>query len=73
MKMKNFSFIHKEYEKEKKFFIFFSIMDCHKILNTVPFASLVGQMVKNLPATLGYPGSIPGLGRSPGEGNSYPL
>ena len=28
-------------------------------------------MVKNLPA--GDPGSIPGSGRSPGEGNGYPL
>ena len=34
-------------------------------------ASLVAQLVKNPPA--GDPGSIPGLGRSPGEGNSYPL
>ena len=30
-------------------------------------------MVKNLPCNSGYLGSIPGLGRSPGEGNSYPL
>ena len=30
-------------------------------------------MVKNLPANAGDPGSIPGLGRSPGEGNDYPL
>ena len=37
--------------KNKKDFISFSIMDYYKILNTVPFASLVGQMVKNLPAT----------------------
>ena len=34
------------------------------------WTSLVAQLVKNLPANLG---SIPGLGRSPGEGNSYPL
>ena len=27
-------------------------------------------MVKNLPASVGDAGSIPGLGRSPGEGNS---
>ena len=26
-------------------------------------------MVKNLPASAGVAGSIPGLGRSPGEGN----
>ena len=30
-------------------------------------------MVKNLPANAAYPGSIPGLGRSPGKGNGYPL
>ena len=30
----------------------------------------VPHMVKNLPAMRG---SIPGLGRSPGEGNGYPL
>ena len=43
----------------------------------VSWASLVAQMVKNLPANvgdhLGDGGSIPGLGRSPGEGNGYPL
>ena len=33
-------------------------------------ASLVAQTVKNLPA---MQGSIPVLGRSPGEGNDYPL
>ena len=31
------------------------------------------QMVKNLPAKVGDLGSILGLGRSPGEGNGYPL
>ena len=30
-------------------------------------------MVKNLPATAGVSGSIPGLGRSPGEGNGNSL
>ena len=30
-------------------------------------------MVKNLPANAGDSGSIPGLGRTPGEGNGYPL
>ena len=34
--------------------------------------SLVAQMVKNLPAMWDL-GSIPGLGRSPGEGNGNPL
>jgi len=35
--------------------------------------SLVAQMVKNRPAMPGDPSSIPGLGRSPGEGNGNPL
>ena len=30
-------------------------------------------MVKNLPARAGGPGSVPGSGRSAGEGNGYPL
>ena len=34
---------------------------------------LGGSMVKNLPANAGDAGSIPGLGRSPGEGNGNPL
>ena len=29
-------------------------------------------MIKNLPANAGDPGSIPGLGKSPGEGNGNP-
>ena len=33
----------------------------------------MAQMVKNLPVNAGDPSSIPGWGRSPGEGNSYPL
>ena len=36
-------------------------------------ASLVAQKAKNLPAIAGDWGSIPGLGRSPGEGNGNPL
>ena len=32
-----------------------------------------GSVVKNLPANEGDTGSIPGLGRSPGEGNGNPL
>ena len=36
-------------------------------------ASLVALLVKNLPANVGDLGSIPGLGRSPGEGKGYPL
>ena len=30
-------------------------------------------MVKESACSVGYLSSIPGLGRSPGEGNSYPL
>ena len=36
------------------------------------WASLVAQLVKNLPAVSDL-GLIPGLGRSPGEGKGYPL
>ena len=36
-------------------------------------ASQVALVIKNLPANAGDQGSIPGMGRSPGEGNSYPL
>ena len=32
-----------------------------------------GSVVKNLPANAGDLGSIPRLGRSPGEGNGSPL
>ena len=32
-----------------------------------------GSLVKNPSASTGLVGSIPGLGRSPGEGNGYPL
>ena len=41
------------------------------ILNV--WASLVVQMVKNLPAMLETWILIPGWGGSPGEGNGYPL
>ena len=36
-------------------------------------ASLVAQMLKNMPASAGDPASIPGSGRSPGEGNGNSL
>ena len=36
-------------------------------------ASLIAQLVKNLPADAGDLGSIPGLGRSPREGNGNPF
>ena len=35
--------------------------------------SLVAQMVKVSAYNAGDPGSMPGLGRSPGEGNGNPL
>ena len=34
---------------------------------------MVAQLVKNLPGNVGDPGSIPGSGRSAGEGIGYPL
>ena len=37
------------------------------------WASRVAQTVKNLPAMQETQGSIPGLGRSHGEGSGYPL
>ena len=46
--------------------------------NTHPFpkmkgASLVAEIVKESARDAGDLGSIPGSGRSPGEGNGYPL
>ena len=41
--------------------------------HTARQASLAAQRVKNPPANAGDPCSVPGLGRSPGEGNGYPL
>ena len=35
--------------------------------------SQVAQLVKNLPCNVGDPGSIPGLGSTPGEGLACPL
>ena len=40
-------------------------------LNFTSFSG--GSVVKNLPASAGDAGSIPGPGRSPGEANGYPL
>ena len=45
-------------------------MVCH--MATAKRASLVAQLVKTA-CNAGDPGSVPGLGRSPGEGNCYPL
>ena len=35
--------------------------------------SIGGAVIKNPPANAGDTGSIPGSGRSPGEGNTNPL
>ena len=42
-------------------------------LSVVLWASLIDQLGKNLPAMQETPSSIPGLGRSSGEGKGYPL
>ena len=50
-------------------------IDTHTLL-CIKWASQVALVVKNLPASAGDVrdvGSIPGLGRSPREGNDYPL
>ena len=44
-----------------------------KQLSQVPWDSLVAQLVKNPICNVGDPGSIPGSGRSAGEGIGYPL
>ena len=47
-----------------------------KIHSLISKASQVAQLVKNSPASARYAkdvGSIPGSGRSPGEGNGNPL
>ena len=43
----------------------------HKVIQHLNFPG--GSVVKNLPANAGDAGSIPGLGRSPKEGNGNPL
>ena len=42
-------------------------------LNHLPKGLPGGSEVKNPPTSAGDTSSIPGLGRSPGEGNGYPL
>ena len=44
-----------------------------KLANSISMTSLVAQMVKVSAYNAGDPGSMPGLGRSPGEGNGNPL
>ena len=43
------------------------------ILHDLPLDLPGGSVVKNPPASVGDTGSIPGSGRSPGEGNGNPL
>ena len=50
-----------------------SVNIIHHINTVNSWASLVAQLVKNLPEMRGDLGSIPGLGRSPGERKGYPL
>ena len=56
---------------------FFKPNITHDLLEPCPinnsFGISYGSLVKNLPANAGDAGSIPGLGRSPGEGNGYSL
>ena len=47
--------------------------DDHFVVNILIWASLVAQLVKNLPANAGDPGLISGSGRSPGGGHGNPL
>ena len=54
---------------------------CHRVFNEFDILRTTdsshsfpgGSVVKNLPANSGVLGSIPELGRSPGEGNGNPL
>ena len=48
-------------------------MQCLWLFIHMSWASLVAQMVKNLPAMQDSQGSIPGLEKSPRERNGYPL
>ena len=48
-------------------------MTLDKLVDLSEVASLVAQTVKHLACSAGDLGSIPGLGRSPGEGNGNPL
>ena len=48
-------------------------LHCSRRVNVDNKGFLGGSVVKNLPASVGDMGSIPGLGRSPGGGNTNPL
>ena len=49
------------------------VKQCFVLSIPTYIASLVAQMVKNLPAMQETQGLIPASGRSPGEGNGNPL
>ena len=50
-----------------------AVITCGLYLFRGSGASLVAQTIKNPPANAGDPGSIPGSGKSSGEGNGNPL
>ena len=54
--------------------VFLHVTLCHVYVSFGETAGLPdSSVVKNLPASAEDAGSIPGLGRSPGEGNGNPL
>ena len=53
--------------------VFFVVVVCFYWLLYIYLGPLVAQMVKRLSIDVGDLGSIPGLGRFPGEGNGNPL
>ena len=53
------------------FMVTFPYMELHTLCILSGFPG--SAVVKNLPANVGDTGSIPGSGRSPGEGNGNPL
>ena len=54
--------------EEREIIILFKLNDCTK-KKVFPD----GSVIKKPPANAGYTGSVPGLGRSPEEGNGNPL
>ena len=59
--------------EKRRFAFVYSFIHSFNSFNESIGASLVAQMVKNLPANAGDLGLIPGSGRSPGEGNGNQL
>jgi len=49
------------------------LLDCLIKIGATYMGFAGGSVVKNLPASAGDGGSIPGLGRLPGEGNGNPF